>query len=159
MKVAIKRLPHGEGLPLPAYASAGAAGLDLHAALAQGQKLVLEPGARDLLPTGFALALPEGFEAQVRPRSGLAFEHGVGVLNAPGTIDSDYRGEIKVLLVNFGAHPFEIVRGMRIAQLVVAPFARVSLTETEEELDFTTRGGGGFGSTGLGSPDLGADGK
>jgi dUTP pyrophosphatase len=150
MKIAIRRLPNGEGLPPPAYASAGAVGLDLHAALAPGQKLVLEPGARDLVPTGFAISLPEGFEGQVRPRSGLAFEFGVGVLNAPGTIDSDYRGEIKVLLVNFGAHPFEIVRGMRIAQLVVAPIARVTLVESDGELDFTARGGGGFGSTGFG---------
>jgi dUTP pyrophosphatase len=150
MRVPIRRLPHGEGLPLPDYASAGAAGLDLHAALAPGQKLVLEPGARDLVPTGFSLALPEGYEAQVRPRSGLALEFGVGVLNAPGTIDSDYRGEIKVLLVNFGAHPFEILRGMRIAQLVVAPVARVALIETDGELAATARGAGGFGSTGVG---------
>jgi dUTP pyrophosphatase len=150
MKVAVRRLPHGEGLPLPAYASLGAAGLDLHAALAVGQKLILEPGARDMVPTGFVLQLPEGFEGQVRPRSGLAFEHGVGVLNAPGTIDSDYRGEIKALLVNFGAHPFEIVRGMRIAKLVVAPVIRVDLIETRGELGETARGAGGFGSTGLG---------
>jgi len=147
MKAVIQRLPNGEGLPLPTYASAGAAGLDLHAALSPGQKLVLEPGARDLVPTGFALALPQDCEAQVRPRSGLAYEHGVGVLNAPGTIDADYRGEIKVLLVNFGAHPFEIVRGMRIAQLVVAPIARVVLEEGE--IGETPRGGGGFGSTGV----------
>jgi dUTP pyrophosphatase len=150
MKIAIRRLPHGEGLPLPAYASLGAAGLDLYAALAPGQKLVLEPGARDLVPTGFIIQLPDGFEGQVRPRSGLAFEHGVGVLNAPGTIDSDYRGEVKALLVNFGTHPFEIVRGMRIAQLVVAPYARVDLVETRSDLSETRRGAGGFGSTGFG---------
>jgi dUTP pyrophosphatase len=150
MKIAIRRLPNGEGLPLPTYASEGAAGLDLHAALAPGQRLILEPGARDLVPTGFSISLPDGFEGQIRPRSGLAFEHGVGVLNAPGTIDSDYRGELKVLLVNFGAHPFEIVRGMRIAQLVVAQYARVDLTETESGLDETNRGAGGFGSTGTG---------
>ncbi len=150
MKIAIRRLPHGEDLPLPAYASLGAAGLDLHAALAPGQKLILEPGARDLVPTGFIIQLPEGFEAQVRPRSGLAFEHGVGILNAPGTIDSDYRGEVKALLVNFGTHPFEIVRGMRIAQLVVAPYARVHLVEAQTDLDQTRRGAGGFGSTGSG---------
>lgn len=150
MKLPIRRLPHGEGLPLPVYASEGAAGLDLHAALSPGQKLVLEPGARDLVPTGFAISLPEGYEAQVRPRSGLAFERGVGVLNSPGTIDSDYRGEVKVLLVNFGAHPFEILRGMRIAQLVVAPIARATLVEVADDLDGTTRGGGGFGSTGVG---------
>lgn len=150
MKIAIRRLPHGEGLPLPSYASEGAAGLDLVAALAPGQKLVLEPGARDLVPTGVAISLPPGFEAQVRPRSGLALDHGVGVLNAPGTIDSDYRGEVKALLVNFGAHPFEILRGMRIAQLVIAQYARVALVETGEALDETTRGAGGFGSTGTG---------
>jgi dUTP pyrophosphatase len=150
MKIAIRRLPHGEGLPAPAYASAGAAGMDLYAALAPGQRLILEPGARDLVPTGFALSLPAGFEGQVRPRSGLAFEHGVGVLNAPGTIDSDYRGEVKVLLVNFGAHPFEITRGMRIAQLVVAQYARVELIETQTDLDETIRGERGFGSTGTG---------
>lgn len=151
MKVAIRRLPHGEGLPLPAYASEGAAGLDLVAALAPGQKLVLEPGARDLVPTGVALSLPPGYEAQVRPRSGLALEYGVSVLNAPGTIDSDYRGEVMALLVNFGAHPFEISRGMRIAQLVVAQYARVTLAEAVgEALDETSRGTGGFGSTGTG---------
>ncbi|PWB84446.1 MAG: dUTP diphosphatase [Methylocystaceae bacterium] len=150
MKIAIRRLPHGEGLPLPAYASEGAAGLDLVAALAPGQKLVLEPGARDLVPTGVAISLPPGYEAQVRPRSGLALEHGVGILNAPGTIDSDYRGEVKALLVNFGAHPFEISRGMRIAQLIVAQYARVTLVEAAEELDETPRGAGGFGSTGTG---------
>lgn len=150
MKVAVRRLPHGEGLPLPAYASEGAAGLDLIAALAPGQKLVLEPGARDLVPTGLALMLPVGYEGQVRPRSGLAFEHGVSVLNSPGTIDSDYRGEIKVLLVNFGAHPFDILRGMRIAQLVIAPCARVVLVETDAALDATSRGANGFGSTGTG---------
>jgi dUTP pyrophosphatase len=149
MKVALRRLPHGEGLPAPAYASAGAAGLDLVAALAPGQKLVLEPGARDLVPTGVALMLPVGFEAQVRPRSGLALDYGVTVLNAPGTIDADYRGEVKALLVNLGTHPFEILRGMRIAQLVIAPCARVELVETDA-LDETARGAGGFGSTGTG---------
>lgn len=150
MKIAIRRLPHGQGLPLPSYASEGAAGLDLVAALPPGQKLVLEPGARDLIPTGVAISLPPGYEAQVRPRSGLALEYGVSVLNAPGTIDSDYRGEVKALLVNYGAHPFEILRGMRIAQLVVAQYARVTLVETEEELDATARGANGFGSTGAG---------
>jgi dUTP pyrophosphatase len=149
MKVWLKRLPHGEGLPAPAYASAGAAGLDLHAALAPGQKLVLEPGARDLVPIGFCIGVPAGFEAQVRPRSGLAHNHGVGVLNAPGTIDSDYRGEIKVLLVNLGAQPFEIERGMRIAQMVIAPVAHATLVEVDD-LDETARGAGGFGSTGAG---------
>lgn len=149
MRMMVRRLPHGEGLPLPSYASDGAAGLDLVAALAPGQKLVLEPGARDLVPTGVALSLPEGYEAQVRPRSGLALEFGVTVLNAPGTIDSDYRGEVKALLVNLGTHPFEILRGMRIAQLVVAPCARVTLVEADA-LAETPRGEGGFGSTGTG---------
>lgn len=152
MKVSIRRLPNADGLPAPAYASEGAAGLDLHAALPPGQKLVLEPGARDLVPTGLSIALPKGCEAQVRPRSGLAAEHGVTVLNAPGTIDSDYRGEIKTLLINLGAQPFEIMRGMRIAQLVVAPVAHVTLVETDD-LDSTTRGAGGFGSTGRGGDD------
>jgi dUTP pyrophosphatase len=149
MKLSIRRLTHGEGLPLPSYASAGAAGLDLYAALPAGQKLVLEPGARDLIPTGIEIALPEGYEAQLRPRSGLAVQHGVTVLNAPGTIDSDYRGEVKALLVNHGGQPFEITRGMRIAQLVVAPVARVTPMEAET-LDETARGAGGFGSTGRG---------
>jgi dUTP pyrophosphatase len=148
MKIAILRLPHAQDLDLPFYASAGAAGLDLRAALAPGRKLVLEPGARELVPTGFALRLPPGFEAQVRPRSGLALEHGVTVLNAPGTIDSDYRGEVQALLINLGAQPFEILRGMRIAQLVVAPFVRARLEEVEA-LDDTPRGAGGFGSTGF----------
>lgn len=152
MKVSIRRLPNADGLPSPAYASDGAAGLDLHAALPSGQKLVLEPGARDLVPTGLSIALPKGYEAQVRPRSGLAAEHGVTVLNAPGTIDSDYRGEIKTLLINLGAQPFEIMRGMRIAQLVVAPVAHVTLVETDD-LDLTARGAGGFGSTGRGGGD------
>ncbi|MGA9826677.1 MAG: dUTP diphosphatase [Methylocystis sp.] len=149
MKITISRLPHGEGLELPFYASAGAAGLDLCAALAPGRKLVLEPGARDLVPTGFAIHLPPGFEAQIRPRSGLALRHGVTILNAPGTIDSDYRGELHALLINLGRHPFEIVRGMRIAQLVVAPVARAHLEETQEVLEGTERGDGGFGSTGV----------
>jgi len=149
MKISIRRLTNGEDLPLPAYASAGAAGLDLYAALPAGQKLVLEPGARDLIPTGVQIALPDGYEAQIRPRSGLAVEHGVTVLNAPGTIDSDYRGEVKALLINHGGQPFEITRGMRIAQLVVAPVTRAQLVEAEE-LDETARGAGGFGSTGMG---------
>ncbi|RTL90748.1 MAG: dUTP diphosphatase [Hyphomicrobiales bacterium] len=149
MKLSIRRLSNGEGLPLPAYASDGAAGLDLYAALPAGQKLVLEPGARDLIPTGVQIALPSGYEAQLRPRSGLAVEYGVTVLNAPGTIDSDYRGEVKALLINHGGQPFEITRGMRIAQLVVSPVAHATLLECEE-LDETARGAGGFGSTGLG---------
>ncbi len=149
-RVDILRLPHGEGLPLPAYQSAGAAGLDLAAALAAETKVVLEPGRRHLVPTGIALALPEGFEAQVRPRSGLAVAHGVTVLNTPGTIDCDYRGEILVLLINLGEAPFEIVRGLRIAQLVVAPVTRVCTAEVRALVP-TARGGGGFGSTGTGT--------
>ncbi len=152
MKVSIRRLTNGEGLPAPAYASAGAAGLDLYAALPAGQKLVLEPGARDLIPTGVQIALPEGYEAQLRPRSGLAVEHGVTVLNAPGTIDSDYRGEVKALLINHGGQAFEITRGMRIAQLVIAPVAHATAVECEA-LDDTARGAAGFGSTGLGDGD------
>lgn len=155
LRVALRRLPHGQGLPTPQYASAGAAGMDLYAALAEGQKLVLEPGARDLTPTGVMIALPEGYEAQVRPRSGLAVQHGVTVLNAPGTIDSDYRGEIKVILINHGGEPFEIVRGMRIAQLIVAPVTRSAIVEIDEDLDPTARGGGGFGSTGFGGDPRG----
>jgi dUTP pyrophosphatase len=153
MKVFLRRLSNGEGLPAPAYASPGAAGLDLYAALPAGQKLVLESGARDLIPTGVQIALPDGYEAQVRPRSGLAVEFGVTVLNAPGTIDSDYRGEVKALLINHGGQPFEVSRGMRIAQLVVAPVTRVTLEEANE-LDQTARGAGGFGSTGLGGERL-----
>ena len=149
MKVAIRQLPNADGLPSPAYASEGAAGVDLYAALAPGQKLVLEPGARDLIPTGLSIALPRGYEGQVRPRSGLAAEHGVTVLNAPGTIDSDYRGEVMAILINLGAQAFEIVRGMRIAQLVIAPAVQATLVEVDD-LDATERGAGGFGSTGLG---------
>lgn len=155
LRISLRRLPHGEGLPTPAYASDGAAGMDLYAALTEGQKLVIEPGARDLAPTGMMIALPEGYEAQVRPRSGLAVQHGVTVLNAPGTIDSDYRGEIKVILINHGAQPFEITRGMRIAQLVVAPVTRASFVEVDDELDQTARGAGGFGSTGFGGEPRG----
>lgn len=141
--VAIKRLPHGEGLPLPAYETAGAAGMDLRAA----EALTLPPGARCLMPTGLAIALPEGFEAQVRPRSGLAVKHGVTVLNAPGTIDCDYRGEVKVPLINLGQEDFVIARGDRIAQMVIAPVTRIGWVETEH-LDDTARGAGGFGSSG-----------
>ena len=144
----IQRLPHGKDLPLPAYQSAGAAGLDLMAALAPGETLKLAPGARVLVPTGLCIALPRGFEGQVRPRSGLAAKHGVTVLNAPGTIDADYRGEIGVLLINLGETVFEIERGMRIAQLVIAPVTQVTLTETQS-LKGTARATGGFGSTGL----------
>jgi dUTP pyrophosphatase len=146
-RIGVKHLPHGEGLPFPAYQSGGAAGLDLIAALAPETKIVLVPGARHLVPTGLVIRLPAGYEAQIRPRSGLALANGVTVLNAPGTIDADYRGEIGVLLVNLGSEPFEITRGSRIAQMVVAPVTRALLVE-EVELDETTRGIGGFGSTG-----------
>jgi dUTP pyrophosphatase len=147
-RIALKRLPHGDGLPLPAYQSGGAAGLDLLAAPPIDAAMSLEPGRRLLVPTGFAIEIPEGFEAQVRPRSGLAHHHGITVLNAPGTIDSDYRGEILVLLINFGDQAFEIRRGARIAQLVIAQFARAALVEVME-LTETSRGGAGFGSTGI----------
>ena len=145
--VRIMRLPHGAELPLPSYQSALAAGLDLLAAVAADVPLQLAPGARALVPTGIAIALPEGYEAQVRPRSGLAARHGVAVLNAPGTIDADYRGEIQVLLVNLGAEAAAITRGMRIAQLVIAPVSHARLSEVAS-LDETARGSGGFGSTG-----------
>lgn len=148
--VKIQRLPHAAGLPLPAYATPGAAGMDLACALPADTPLLLAPGARAAIPTGFAIALPDGYEAQVRPRSGLAKNHGVTVLNAPGTVDCDYRGEIAVLLVNHGREPLEISRGMRIAQLVVAPVVQIMLEEIGE-LSETARGSGGFGSTGLGS--------
>lgn len=147
VQIGVERLPHGEGLPLPAYRTAGAAGMDLLAALPRDSKIVLEPGGRHLVQTGIALAVPEGYEAQVRPRSGLARDRGVTVLNAPGTIDSDYRGEILVLLINLGGEPFEIVRGARIAQLIVSPVARAELTEATQ-LTTTARASGGFGSTG-----------
>jgi dUTP pyrophosphatase len=143
----LRRLPHGEGLPLPAYQTAHAAGLDLAAAVEADAPVTLGPGARSLVPTGFAMALPEGFEAQVRSRSGLAAHHGVTVLNTPGTIDADYRGEIQVILVNLGSEPFTVTRGLRIAQLVIAPVVRASVIETDV-LDDTARGAGGFGSTG-----------
>lgn len=148
ISVNVERLPHGADLPLPAYASAHAAGLDLMAALPADAPLVLAPGDWAAVPTGLAIALPEGFEAQVRPRSGLAFKSGVTVLNAPGTVDADYRGEVKVLLVNHGRDPFEVTRGMRIAQMVVAPVTRIKLAEIGK-LEETARGVGGFGSTGL----------
>jgi len=146
--VKIARLPHGEGLPLPAYQSRLAAGLDLQAAVPADAPVVLAPGGRALIPTGVALALPEGFEAQVRPRSGLAARHGVTVLNAPGTIDADYRGEVQVVLINLGDESFTVMRGMRIAQLIVAPVTRIALRDVGA-LDATARGDGGFGSTGL----------
>ena len=144
--VKISRLPHGEGLPLPSARTAASAGLDLSAAIEDA--VLIPAGGRALIPTGFAIALPPGHEGQVRPRSGLAVEHGVTVLNAPGTIDADYRGEVKVPLINLGDAPFTVTRGMRIAQLIVAPFASASIVEVAN-LDDTERSKGGFGSTGL----------
>jgi len=141
--VQIRRLPHGEGLALPDYATAGAAGMDVLAA----EDVTLAPGARHAVATGLALAIPPGYEIQVRPRSGLALKHGISVPNTPGTIDSDYRGELKVILINHGAEAFAIARGDRVAQLVLAPVVRVSWEEAAE-LDETGRGSGGFGSTG-----------
>jgi dUTP pyrophosphatase len=143
IEIALQRLSHGEGLPLPTYATAGAAGLDVVAA----EELTLEPGQRHAVATGFAIAIPEGFEVQVRPRSGLALKHGITCLNTPGTIDSDYRGEVKVILANFGREPFDIKRGERIAQLVPAAVLKANFREVES-LDETQRGVGGFGSTG-----------
>ena len=147
IKVDIRHLPHGEGLPLPAYQSAHAAGLDLLAAVPESTPLVLAPGKHAMVPTALAIALPEGFEAQVRPRSGLAAKHGVTVLNSPGTIDADYRGEIGVVLINHGRAPFVIRRGERIAQMVIAEVARAELAAVAS-LSVTERGSGGFGSTG-----------
>ena len=141
--IALLRLPHGEGLPLPAYATAGAAGMDVVSA----EAVTIPPGGRHAVATGFALAIPEGYEVQVRPRSGLALRHGVTCLNTPGTIDSDYRGEVRVILANLGDLPFVVARGDRIAQLVPAPVLRAELVEATT-LDETVRGGGGFGSTG-----------
>ena len=146
VSVPVMRLSHGADLPLPAYATAGSAGMDLLAAIEA--PLVLEPGARALVPSGIAIALPEGYEAQVRPRSGLAARHGVTLLNAPGTIDSDYRGELKAILINLGPEPFTVRRGERIAQLVVAACARAAW-QPVESLEASLRGSGGFGSTGL----------
>lgn len=145
--VPITRLPHGEGLPLPAYETAQAAGMDLRAAVPDDEPLTLRPGSRFPVPTGLAFALPPGFEGQVRPRSGLAFKHGVTCLNTPGTVDADYRGEVKVILVNHGEEDFVIRRGERIAQLVIAPVVQATWVEVDS-LEETVRGAGGFGSTG-----------
>ena len=145
IEVPLQRLPHGAGLPLPSYATADAAGLDLVAAVADA--IELAPGARHLVPTGISIALPPGYEAQLRPRSGLALKHGVTLLNSPGTIDADYRGEVGVILINLGEVPFRLQRGDRIAQLVIAPVARLAWRESET-LPESTRGAGGFGSTG-----------
>jgi dUTP pyrophosphatase len=144
--VAVLRLPHGADLPLPAYASDGAAGMDVVAA----EDVTLAPGGRHAVATGFALAIPPGYEVQVRPRSGLALKHGISLPNTPGTIDSDYRGELKIIMINLGAEPFAIARGDRVAQLVVAPVQPARFIEVDT-LDETTRGAGGFGSTGVAS--------
>ena len=146
-QIDFKFLPHGEGLDLPAYETQDAAGMDLRAALADDETLSLAPGQQAMLPTGFAMALPRGFEAQVRPRSGLAAKNGVTVLNTPGTIDADYRGEVKIILINLGQEPFTIERGMRIAQMVIAPVVQAKI-QIVASLDDTARGAGGFGSTG-----------
>ncbi|MBW8902411.1 MAG: dUTP diphosphatase [Bradyrhizobium sp.] len=147
LRIDVRRLPHCDGLALPAYQSDHAAGLDLLAAVPEDAPVILSPGHRALVPTGISLALPPGYEAQVRPRSGLASKHGVTVLNAPGTIDADYRGEIGVLLINHGDAPFAVRRGERIAQMVIAPVIRAELVAAVS-LSATERGGGGFGSTG-----------
>ena len=147
IEVGILRLPHGEGLPLPAYETAGAAGMDLRAAVPDDAPLVIRPGGRAAAPTGLCIALPDGFEAQVRPRSGLALRSGITCLNSPGTVDSDYRGEVKVILANLGEEDFVVRRGDRIAQLVVCPVVRAAWRETDS-LDSTARGAGGLGSTG-----------
>jgi len=147
LAVQIARLPHSEGIELPSYGTPGAAGMDLRAAVPEDQELVIQPGARALVPTGLTIAVPPGYEAQVRPRSGLALKHGITCLNSPGTIDSDYRGEVGVILANLGPEAFTIRRGDRIAQMVVAAYASVTWKE-ENSLDETTRGQGGFGSTG-----------
>ena len=146
-QIKITQLPHGLGLALPAYETAEAAGMDLRAALSEGETVVLQPGRQALIPTGLSMALPMGFEAQVRPRSGLAAKNGITVLNTPGTIDSDYRGEVKIIVINLGQEDLTIGRDMRIAQMIVAPVVQAQLVEVEA-LDETARGVGGFGSTG-----------
>ncbi|MEX2644240.1 MAG: dUTP diphosphatase [Acetobacterales bacterium] len=150
VRVGVRRLPEAEGLPLPAYESAHAAGMDLLAAVSKA--VVLQPGERALVPTGIAIALPENYEAQVRPRSGLALREGVTLINTPGTIDADYRGEVGVILINHGDKPFSVTRGMRIAQMVIAPVSRAEWEEMDE-LPETARGSGGFGSTGTAGND------
>ena len=153
ISVALKRLPEGEGLPLPAYMTEHAAGADLCAAVHEA--LTLLPGARALVPAGFSIALPEGYEAQIRPRSGLALKHGVTCLNTPGTIDADYRGPVCVVLANLGNEPFVVRRGDRIAQMIVAPVSRAAF-DVVEELPETARAGGGFGHTGIAAPATGS---
>ena len=144
----IRRLPHADGLPLPAYETAGAAGMDLRAAVAEEAPIVLAPGERAMAPTGLIIAVPPGYEAQVRPRSGLAARHGITCLNSPGTVDSDYRGEVRVVLINLGQEPFTVRRGERIAQMVICPVVQAGWTEVDAH-DETARGAGGFGSTGV----------
>jgi dUTP pyrophosphatase len=146
--IGLVRLPHGDGLPLPSYETLGAAGMDIRAAIPEGEPLVLKLGNRALVPTGFIFEIPQGYEIQVRPRSGLAFKNGITCLNTPGTIDSDYRGEVQILLINLGEERFVIERGMRIAQLVLAPVVQ-GLVEERALAGMTERGSGGFGSTGL----------
>ena len=147
VRVGLKWLAHGAGLPLPRQQTAGAAGLDLAAAIGVDETVTIAPGDYAMVPTGLVIALPEGYEAQIRPRSGLAARHGVTVLNSPGTVDADYRGEVKILLINHGREPFSLRRGERVAQMVVAPVSAVELVEVDE-LDATERGAGGHGSTG-----------
>jgi len=147
-QVGFQQLPHGEGLKQPEYETTNSAGMDLMAAIQTGEKLILKRGVRLLIPTGFAMALPPGFEAQVRPRSGLAWKNGVTVLNSPGTIDADYRGEVKIILINHGTEDFIITRGMRIAQMVIVPVTQITWA-LRNSLDETDRGAGGFGSTGI----------
>jgi dUTP pyrophosphatase len=146
--IGIVRLPHGAGIDLPSYESDGAAGMDLCAAVDAGERMILRPGKRALVPTGLIFEIPDGFEGQIRPRSGLAFKNGITCLNTPGTIDSDYRGEVKVLLINLGEDKFVIERGMRIAQMVIAPVTRATIRE-QDLATVTDRGLGGFGSTGV----------
>ncbi len=146
--VCVRPLPHFSGLELPAYETLGAAGMDVRAAVPEGSPIVLQPGQREMVPTGLSMAIPEGFEIQMRPRSGLAAKHGLTCLNSPGTIDSDYRGELKVILINHGSEPFTIQRGERIGQMVLAPVTRIVWDEVED-LPETARGAGGFGSTGV----------
>ena len=147
IKVAVRPLPHFEGLSLPAYETSGSAGMDVRAAVPQESPVSLAPGERALIPTGLSLAVPSGYELQIRPRSGLAVKHGLTCLNTPGTIDSDYRGEVKVILINHGSETFEIRRGERIGQMILAPVTRL-IWQTVDALDETARGAGGFGSTG-----------
>ena len=150
-RIDIKVLDHAKGLELPAYETDEAAGMDLRAALPQGEPMVLRPGQQAMVPTGLSMAMPKGFEAQVRPRSGLAAKHGLTVLNTPGTIDSDYRGEMKIILINLGQEDFSIERNMRIAQMIIAPVVQATLVEVDT-LEDTARGSGGFGSTGTDAP-------